>query len=88
VSFSIANIISPQTFQSKFAPNYLPAKLTLVACLAACCFVIFGIRLLYGRRNRRADSDDSPAMSQFERKALRIRAAGLDFADREYRYCY
>jgi hypothetical protein len=34
-SFSVGNIIGPQTFQAKDAPGYIPAKITVLATQAA-----------------------------------------------------
>ncbi|KAJ5715637.1 uncharacterized protein N7483_012818 [Penicillium malachiteum] len=44
--FSIANIIGPQTFQSKDAPYYTPAKITLVSVNAAAIFVSTALRII------------------------------------------
>jgi hypothetical protein len=44
-SFSIGNIIGPQTFQAKDAPQYKPAKITVMATQAASAFIAF---LLFG----------------------------------------
>jgi hypothetical protein len=45
------------------------------------------LRLLYGHRNSRADKNNEPAMSKYERDAVRRAASGsLDFADRSFRY--
>ncbi|KAJ5613391.1 hypothetical protein N7510_006585 [Penicillium lagena] len=51
VGFSIANIIGPQTFRAKDAPQYTPAKITLFAVLGAAMFVSALLRLLYTYRN-------------------------------------
>jgi hypothetical protein len=46
------------------------------------------LRILYGRRNKRAEKMGEPAMARLEAKAVRERAGSLDFADKEYRYVY
>ncbi|KIW99684.1 uncharacterized protein Z518_11097 [Rhinocladiella mackenziei CBS 650.93] len=53
VSFSVANIIGPQTFQAKDAPDYIPAKITIFAVAGGAMAVSVLLRLLYGFRNRR-----------------------------------
>lgn len=53
VGFSIANIIGPQTFQGKDAPDYIPAKITLLSVGGATMVVSVGLRVLYGLRNRK-----------------------------------
>lgn len=87
-SFSIGNIIAPQTFQSVNAPRYLPAKITLIAVMGAAIVVAIGLRVLYGIRNARADKFEEPAMSHFERNAVVRARAVLDFGATEYRYSY
>ncbi|KAF2423803.1 allantoate permease [Tothia fuscella] len=86
-AFSIANIIGPQTFQAKDAPNYYPAKITLVASTSCSILVALALRLLYGYRNARAERLGEPAMSHLEAKAIRERMS-VDFADPGYRYEY
>ncbi|KAF2673757.1 allantoate permease [Microthyrium microscopicum] len=86
-AFSIANIIGPQTFQAKDAPNYYPAKVALVSTTAAAIVVAILLRFLYGYRNHRADQLGEPAMSHVEAKAVRGRTS-VDFADPDYRYAY
>ncbi|QDS69567.1 hypothetical protein FKW77_008078 [Venturia effusa] len=84
-SFSIANIISPQTFQDKDRRGgYMPAKYTLVATTASCIVVAVALRLLYGYRNRRAEELGEPAMSSVEAKAVRGNFS-LEFSDPGYR---
>lgn len=88
MSFSIANIIAPQTFQPADAPKYLPAKITLIVVMGTTIIVAIGLRLLYGTRNTRADKFREPAMSRFERNSVIRTSASLDFADPKYRYSY
>jgi hypothetical protein len=85
VSFSIANIISPQTFQARDAPNYLPAKVTIVASITTSVLVAIMLRMLYGHRNTRADERGEPAMSNIEARAVRSRKS-LEFSDPGFRY--
>ncbi|UNI17597.1 hypothetical protein JDV02_003929 [Purpureocillium takamizusanense] len=53
VSFSVANIIGPQTFRAADAPGYLPAKITVFAVCGGSIVVAVLLRLLYGWRNKR-----------------------------------
>jgi len=50
----VANIIGPQTYQAKDAPGYLPAKITVLAVVAAAMLVVCVLRIFYGFRNRSA----------------------------------
>jgi hypothetical protein len=54
-SFSIGNIIGPQTFQAKDAPQYRPAKITVLATQAAAAFMAFVLFVYYVWANRRKD---------------------------------
>lgn len=65
----------------------MPAKYTLVASTANCILVSIALRLLYGFRNRRADTLGEPAMSHIEANAVRARLS-LEFSDPGYRYEY
>ncbi|THX72313.1 major facilitator superfamily transporter [Aureobasidium pullulans] len=51
-AFGIANIIGPQTYQAKDAPEYLPAKITLMVVIASALPITLALRVLYGHRNR------------------------------------
>ena len=54
-SFSVGNIIGPQTFQAKDAPQYIPAKITVLATQAAAAFVAVAIFGYYMWENKRRD---------------------------------
>ncbi|PYH29651.1 MFS general substrate transporter [Aspergillus neoniger CBS 115656] len=64
--FSIANIIGPQTFQSRDAPGYIPAKITIVAVNAGAIIISTMLRVVYGRRNARANRLGRAAGSRME----------------------
>ncbi|TPX13011.1 uncharacterized protein E0L32_006656 [Thyridium curvatum] len=53
IGFSIANIIGPQTFQVKDAPDYIPAKITVFCVCGGSVVVSILTRILYGWRNRK-----------------------------------
>ncbi|KAJ5212720.1 uncharacterized protein N7498_004366 [Penicillium cinerascens] len=54
-SFSIGNIIGPQTFQAKDAPEYRPAKIAVLATQAGAAVVSVVLFFYYARQNRRRD---------------------------------
>ncbi|KPM41825.1 hypothetical protein AK830_g4715 [Neonectria ditissima] len=54
IAFSISNIVGPQTFQVKDAPDYIPAKITVLAVCGGSIVLSILTRLLYGSRNRKA----------------------------------
>lgn len=51
-SFSVGNIIGPQTFQAKDAPAYTPAKITVLATQAAGALMAFVLFLYYVWANK------------------------------------
>ncbi|CAJ0555036.1 Ff.00g135490.m01.CDS01 [Fusarium sp. VM40] len=51
IGFSIANIIGPQTFQVRDAPDYISAKITVFCVCGGSVVVSILIRVLYGVRN-------------------------------------
>jgi MFS family permease len=54
-SFSVGNIIGPQTFQAKDAPQYVPAKITVLATQGAGALVTCVLFLYYTWANKRKD---------------------------------
>ncbi|MCJ1304697.1 hypothetical protein MMC08_007510 [Hypocenomyce scalaris] len=52
VGYSVGNIIGPQTFQARDAPQYLPAKITIFVAAGASMVVAILLKLLYVYRNR------------------------------------
>ena len=57
-SFSVGNIIGPQTFQARDAPDYHPAKIAVLATQAAAAFVSFVLYLYYVYENNRRDTQN------------------------------
>ncbi|KAF4120123.1 Major Facilitator Superfamily [Geosmithia morbida] len=62
-SFSLGNIIGPQTFRARDAPQYRPAKLAVMGTQAGCAFTTFLLFLYYlwsnKRRGARKDTEDA-----------------------------
>lgn len=52
-SFSVGNIIGPQTFQAKDAPDFIPAKITVLATQAAAAVIAVVLFLYYVWANKR-----------------------------------
>jgi H+/gluconate symporter-like permease len=88
-SFSIGNIIGPQTFQAKDAPEYRPAKITVMATQAAAAFVAFVLFLYYVWTNKRKDAKEAmlPAESpqEIEEESWENKT---DKEKRSFRYVY
>ncbi|KAK4206329.1 major facilitator superfamily transporter, partial [Rhypophila decipiens] len=54
--FCIGNLISPQTFQARDAPEYKPAKITVLATQAGCAVTTFILFLYYVWQNKKREN--------------------------------
>lgn len=54
-SFGVGNIIGPQTFQAKDAPDFIPAKIAILATQAAAAGVAALLFVYYAWANRRKE---------------------------------
>ena len=81
VAFCVGNILGTQTFQASEAPGYISGKISIVATLAATCFVIVALRLYndhLNKKNRRV----LEGISKAEKDELRDKLAFADQTDR------
>ncbi|KAF2624363.1 major facilitator superfamily transporter [Macroventuria anomochaeta] len=88
-SFSIGNIIGPQTFQVRDAPDYRPAKLAVMGTQAGCALVTVVLYGYYRWQNKRRDAKRGEVRTgeeEFMRKE--VWGTGTDREDGEFRYCY
>lgn len=77
MSFCLGNIIGPETFQEKDAPQYIPAKMTIVIILSFAILFTVLLDLAYIWENRKRDREghqDLPPNFEF-----------LDLTDKENR---
>lgn len=87
-SFSIGNIIGPQTFQKKDAPDYIPAKITVMATQAAGAVftvVLFGY---YVFMNKRKDARQANEQSDSEQSEANNWVNKTDKENKDFRYVY
>ncbi|KAJ6184430.1 hypothetical protein N7519_005731 [Penicillium mononematosum] len=85
-SFSVGNIIGPQTFQSRDAPEYRPAKIAVLATQASAAVLSVVLFLYYKWQNRRRDQTEGHVD---ENKIDETRWAGLtDKQNPSFRYVY
>ncbi|CAG8904115.1 unnamed protein product [Penicillium egyptiacum] len=85
-SFSVGNIIGPQTFQAHDAPEYRPAKIAVLATQASAAVLSVVLFLYYKWQNRRRDQTEG---SVDENKVNETRWAGLtDKQNPSFRYVY
>lgn len=88
-SFSIGNIIGPQTFQARDSPDYRPVKLAVMGTQAGCAVIT---NFLYGySRWQNAKRDMDRGRFQTEEEAFTSKEAWstrTDREDAEFRYSY
>lgn len=89
-SFSVGNIIGPQTFQAKDAPQYIPAKITVLATQAAAALVAIVLFVYYLWANRRKDAAASVAgaTSVESKSEQELWANQTDKQNEAFRYVY
>ncbi|KAF3897686.1 Thiamine pathway transporter [Trichophyton interdigitale] len=76
MAFCLGNILGPLTFKDKDAPEYVPAKLTIVVTMSITIVSIFVLRLYYKYENKRRDR-------KLEEGQVQPAADFLDITDRE-----
>ena len=97
-SFSVGNIIGPQTFQVRDAPRYIPAKIAVLATQAAAAGVA-GVLFSYyvwanGRKEKATLSDavvaveDQSEMARLEGMEQRLWENRTDKENEMFRYVY
>ena len=57
VSFAVGNMIGPETFRDSDAPQYIPAKITIVGVLLFSIVAILALDAMYLLENRRRDRE-------------------------------
>lgn len=83
-AFAIANIIGPQTFQAHDAPQYIPAKITILVVAALAAVSALYLRVLLGVRNKKRDQGvvDSQVFEDSMRTDM------TDNENKQFRYTY
>ncbi|KAK4215616.1 major facilitator superfamily domain-containing protein [Rhypophila decipiens] len=87
-SFSIGNIIGPQTFQDRDKPEYHPAKIAVLATQAACIGTTFALFMYYVWQNK---SRSRAGLAETTEDEFLDRNTWLDQTDREnkrFKYVY
>ncbi|KAL2256113.1 hypothetical protein VTK26DRAFT_2168 [Humicola hyalothermophila] len=84
-SFSLGNIIGPQTFQDRDAPEYRPAKMAVMGTQAGCAFTTFVLFLYYVWQNRSRSSHGENEETFMSPEAW---ARMTDKENKRFRYSY
>ncbi|KAK3688937.1 allantoate permease [Podospora appendiculata] len=85
-AFSVGNIVGPQTFRAKDAPEYRPAKITLLATEATCMVTTFSLFLYYVWQNKRRAGAAEASESEYMSKE--VWANVTDRKNKRFRYVY
>lgn len=56
ISFCLGNIVGPLTFTQQSAPDYIPAKITIIVTCSVAVVLTLALRVYYMRENRRRDN--------------------------------
>ena len=97
-SFSVGNIIGPQTFQARDAPGYIPAKIAVLATQAAAAGVAAMLFSYYVWANRRKEKavlsdavmavEDQSELARLEGMEQRLWENRTDKENEMFRYVY
>lgn len=85
-SFSIGNIIGPQTFQARDAPEFRPAKLAVMGTQAGCAFCTVLLFLYYVWANKRRNDRSKETEEQY--LSPDVWATLTDKENKQFRYTY
>ncbi|KAK1579298.1 major facilitator superfamily transporter [Colletotrichum navitas] len=84
-SFSLGNIIGPQTFQAKDAPLYRPAKIAVMGTQAGCAIVTLALYAYYRFENKKRGATKQ---SEDAYMAPEVWQSMTDRENKSFRYTY
>lgn len=84
-SFSLGNIIGPQTFQVRDAPEFRPAKIAVMGTQAGCALTTFLLFLYYVWQNKSRSSQSENEDAFMSPEAW---ARMTDKENKKFRYSY
>lgn len=85
-SFSIGNIIGPQTFQARDAPEYRPAKLAVLGTQLGCAFTTFVLFMYYVWSNKKRSGRTKQSEEAF--MSPEVWSTMTDRENKDFRYSY
>jgi hypothetical protein len=86
IAYTVGNIISPQTFQARDAPRYLPAKISIVILYFLITVDLCLIRLVYVYRNKKRDAEKANRGEDFVLEKNHEFLDLTDLQNQEFRY--
>jgi len=85
-SFSLGNIIGPQTFQARDAPDYRPAKLAVMGTLSGCVVTTVLLFVYYAWENKRRGGPKEATEDTY--LSPEVWASMTDRENKQFRYTY
>lgn len=85
IGFAIGNITGPQSYQAKDAPNYQPAKVSMLVTQAVSIGFALLIAGIYFLRNKRRSNE---VVEHDEKEALDVWNDLTDFQNKSFKYTY
>lgn len=86
IAYTVGNIISPQTFQARDAPRYLPAKISIVILYFLITVDLLIMRMVFVRRNRQREEEKAARGSEWKVEENHEFLDSTDLVNREFRY--
>ncbi|KAH8647966.1 major facilitator superfamily domain-containing protein [Xylariales sp. PMI_506] len=86
IAYTVGNIISPQTFQARDAPRYLPAKISICIIYFLITVDLFIMRWVLDRRNRQREQEKTALGDAYQPEQNHEFLDLTDLQNREFRY--
>ncbi|KAK1527819.1 major facilitator superfamily transporter [Colletotrichum paranaense] len=86
IAYTIGNIISPQTFQARDAPRYLPAKISICIIYFLVTVDLFLMRWVLERRNKKRDAEKAALGDAYKVEENHEFWDLTDLENKEFRY--
>ncbi|KAG7691625.1 hypothetical protein KL915_005175 [Ogataea haglerorum] len=83
--FGLANILGPQSYRADDYPDYIPAKVSMLATQAATIGIAALINLVYFMRNKKRSKEAEKAIDEDVAAAYLNKT---DFENRSFKYLY
>lgn len=80
ISFCLGNIVGPLTFTQESAPNYIPAKITIIVTCSVAVVLTLMLRVYYMWENKRRDGLEPDHQADIEFADV------TDRQNKEFRY--
>ncbi|KAH6648641.1 major facilitator superfamily domain-containing protein [Truncatella angustata] len=86
IAYTVGNIISPQTFQSRDAPRYLPAKISICIIYFLITIDLLIMRWVLDKRNRKRDQAKVASGDAYKTEENHEFLDLTDLENKEFRY--